>query len=136
MPKFHPNILHHLCLEYNADESALQIPHQYQSLCLHWYTFIENHIAVMPERTIGIQELLPHPEHVQVSIEREFHVSISYSLLLSLHSLSHLFPMVVQLSALCCLQHQYHCRNSQNHQLCMAYEKVHWGHDEQFPVYA
>src|SRR5258708_26189499 len=99
MPKFHPNILCHLYLEHNADESASQIPCRYQSLRLHQCTFIKNHITVMPERTISIQELLPHPEHVQVLIEGEFHASVSYSLLLSLHSLSHLFPMVVQLSA-------------------------------------
>src|SRR6266446_2067576 len=99
MPKSHPNILHHLYLEYDADESASWIPHRYQSLHLHQHTSIENHIAAMPERTIGIQELLPHPECVQVSIEREFHAFVSYSLLLSLHSLLHLFPMVVQLSA-------------------------------------
>src|SRR5258708_27236698 len=98
-PKSHPNILCCLYLEYDADESALQIPHQYQSLCLHRHTSIENHIAAMPERTISIQELLPHLEHIQVLIEREFHVFISYSLLLSLHSLSHLFPTAVQLSA-------------------------------------
>ncbi len=98
-PKSHPNILRHLYLEYDADESASQIPHRYQSLCLHWHTFIENHIAVMLERTISIQELLPHLECIQVLIEREFHAFVSYSLLLSLHSLSHLFPTVVQLSA-------------------------------------
>ncbi|SRR5258708_23855863 len=98
-PRFHPNIPHHLYLEYDADESASQIAHQSQALHLHWHTFVKNRIAAMPERTIGIQELLPHLEHVQVLIEREFHASISYFLLLSLHSLSHLFPTVVQLSA-------------------------------------
>ncbi len=99
MPKFHPNILCHHYLGYDADESTSQILHQSQFLCLHWHTFVENCIAAMSERTIGIQELLPLLGHIQVSIERELRMLISYSQLLSLCSLSHSFPMVVQLSA-------------------------------------
>src|SRR5258708_13380910 len=84
MPKSHPNILHHLYLEYDADEAASWIPHRYQSLHLHQHTSIENHIAAMPERPIVIQALLPHLYCVHSSIQTAFSTFPNFSLLLPL----------------------------------------------------